>query len=65
MESKCNGCGKTANDIRSYDDYTTAEGYTTNEEFVLHEEGTYNAVNGHFWCDPCYIGAGMPLGVAP
>ncbi len=34
-------------------------------EYVRHGEGTYNASTGRFWCDPCYIAIGMPMGVCP
>lgn len=37
----------------------------TRADYVRHEEGTYNARNGHFLCDDCYIKKGQPLGVCP
>jgi hypothetical protein len=30
------------------------------EDYIREEEGTYNATNGHFLCDTCYLNAGMP-----
>lgn len=33
--------------------------------YVMAEEGTFNDRTGHYWCDGCYITAGMPLGLAP
>lgn len=62
---RCAGCGLHPVKIRAYDTFAEAEGCESNAEFVRKNEGTYNKANGHFWCDACYIAAGMPLGVAP
>lgn len=64
LNIRCNGCKRHPRDISAYDYFAELEGIS-NEEYVLQEEGTYNDYNGHFWCDPCYIKAGQPLGVAP
>jgi hypothetical protein len=61
---KCVGCGKTPEQIDDYTPYAEDEGLT-NTEYVSREEGTLNTENGHFYCDSCYVSAGMPLGVAP
>jgi hypothetical protein len=65
-ESKmvCIGCKQHPDEIREYTGKGKELGVTP-EEFVKLEEGTYNPVNGHFWCTACYINAGMPNGVAP
>lgn len=34
-------------------------------DWVRQNEGTYNAKNGHFLCDECYIAAGQPSLPAP
>ena len=63
-ELRCNGCKRHPDKISRIDWFAEAEGYSDNAEFVKHAEGTYNPGNGHFWCDECYIKAGVPLGQA-
>lgn len=67
----CINCGKEPSELSEYVDAVQGE----NEDSILHfvdandyvrrEEGTYNRENGHFFCTPCYIKVGMPLGKAP
>lgn len=59
---RCNGCGRTPDQISEYILAGQDEDMTP-EEFVRQEEGTFNPDNGHFWCTSCYIQADMPLGV--
>lgn len=55
----CTGCGKHPEQLEEY--IEAAEDYKMDvDEYVKKEEGTYNKVNGHFLCTPCYIDAGMP-----
>lgn len=65
MKYICVGCGKEPKEIPEYVELAKDEGHETADEAVRHEEGTFNRENGHFWCTPDYIKAGMPLGVAP
>lgn len=60
----CIGCNKRPDEIDEYLDEEVLDGMTPNN-YVRKEEGTYNAVNGHFYCTRCYIKARMPLGIAP
>lgn len=64
-EPRCNGCGKIPNELPEYQMIAEAEDYDSPTVACIREEGTYNRSNGHFWCNRCYIAAGMPLGVAP
>lgn len=60
----CVGCGKTPEELsEDYIEYLEDDESAT--DYVLHKEGSLNRINMHFWCDKCYIKAGMPLGVAP
>ena len=67
----CKGCGKHPHDLSDYK-YEMAsnqeefDALTDHEvdEYARHGEGTYNRETGYFWCNGCYIKAGMPLGVA-
>ena len=62
MDERCQGCKKRPDEISEYiDNY---ENMDDPFEYVRQHEGTYNPMNGHFWCTGCYIKAGMPLGVA-
>lgn len=70
----CIGCDVLAADMGNLDlywpdcdeDYDLPEDVARQERVTyVREDGTYNRDNGHFWCDRCYIRAGMPLGVAP
>ena len=60
---KCVGCHKEPKKLSEYVSMGKSEGMTP-EQFVKSEEGTYNSRNGHFYCSPCYLKAGMPLGQA-
>ena len=60
----CIGCKKTPEELDEYAYWNTQSGLEANE-YVEKEEGTFNPVNGHFYCTECYDKAGMPLGVAP
>ena len=57
---RCTGCQKSPREIPEYVEMARLEGYSTPEEFVRDQEGTFNAVNGHFLCTDCYIAVGMP-----
>lgn len=59
---KCAGCGLDPNDDPYLMAFAKDEGYKDAREYVFIEEGTYNATNGHFLCDECYIKAGQPSG---
>lgn len=58
-EPVCIGCGLTPDELDCYTELADDAGLTPTE-YVMQEEGTYNKENGHFTCDPCYIGMGMP-----
>ena len=60
---RCVGCDKHPQSIEEYRDMAERE-ETTPAKFVIHNEGTLNKANGHFWCTACYIAQGQPLGVA-
>lgn len=64
LTAECVGCHRAPDKISEYDPEYTGEEMTP-LEYVIHNEGTYNRDNGHFWCTSCYIRAGMPLGIAP
>lgn len=59
----CKLCGKTPSELEEYVSAAKAENMTP-EEYVQQEEGTYNEQTGEFYCTPCYVNAGMPLGTA-
>lgn len=63
--ARCVGCGRSPLDIEVYVELAEEQGEEITDGFMIAEEGTYNPSNGHFYCDACYIAAGMPLGVAP
>lgn len=63
--SKCVGCGRTAGRLDEYHELAEFSGYVTAEDAVRNAEGTFNPANGRFYCSPCYVDAGQPLGVAP
>jgi hypothetical protein len=68
-------CGRLASDMAHLDSFwaeSSEEVLALNEDERMAErvayarrDGTYNRDNGHFWCDTCYIRAGMPLGRCP
>jgi len=60
-EPLCVGCNKKAGELEEYIEIAKEEGMTP-EDYVREEEGTYNRLNGHFLCTPCYCKAGMPSG---
>jgi len=64
LEERCNGCKLEAHQLPEYAAIALDEDYGSSLEAMRREEGTYNRENGHFWCNSCYIKAGMPLGVA-
>lgn len=53
-------CKRYARDMVELDAYIEPELHKDREDYIRLEEGTYNKINGHFLCDNCYIGAGMP-----
>lgn len=61
IEPRCIGCNKTPDELACYALEAEELGITATE-YVQQEEGTYNAENGHFTCDNCYILMGMPTG---
>jgi hypothetical protein len=60
---KCKLCGKEPHELREYATEAKAMKITP-EEYVRREEGTYNPKTDLFYCTPCYVKAGMPLGTA-
>lgn len=63
MKIKCKCCGKTPNELSEYTSIAKEENMTP-DEYVAQEEGTYNRSTGLFYCTPCYVKVGMPLGTA-
>jgi len=63
FEIKCKGCGKKPSELSEYSSLAKEYGLTP-ESYVSMEEGTYNIQTGLFYCTPCYVMAGMPLGRA-
>jgi aspartate carbamoyltransferase regulatory subunit len=63
FEIKCKRCGKHPNELSEYIECAEEEGITP-DEYVVREEGTYNEKTGLFYCTPCYVKVGMPLGKA-
>lgn len=61
----CAGCGLPPATCRGASSYRDClEHGQTEEDYVRAEEGTFNPETGAFWCDVCYVLAGMPLGKA-
>lgn len=70
----CLGCLRCASEMSELDQFILGEGESDTmrpctgeerEEYIREEEGTYNASNGHFLCDICYMDAGMPTSELP
>ena len=61
---KCKGCGKKPEEIPEYVELAKDYDYPSAMIAVIEEEGTYNPRTKAFYCTPCYIKAGMPLGKA-
>lgn len=53
------GCGKRPDELMEYRVEAKVWGITP-DQYVEREEGTFNAVNGHFLCTVCYMRAGQP-----
>lgn len=60
---KCKVCGKEPHELSEYITAAISEGMTP-AEYVREEEGTYNPETELFYCSPCYVKVGMPLGKA-
>ncbi len=60
---RCKNCGKHPCDLEEYKS-AALEAEMTPEAYVRKEEGTYNPETDLFYCTPCYVLVGMPLGVA-
>ncbi|NLL64123.1 MAG: hypothetical protein GX241_07870 [Ruminococcaceae bacterium] len=60
---KCKNCGKRPHELPEYIVIAKNEGITP-DEYVAREEGTYNRETQLFYCTPCYVQVGMPLGTA-
>ena len=58
----CGVCQKMPNEIRDVVLNAAADGVTP--ELYAKQDGTYNSATGKFYCTPCYIAIGMPLGKA-
>lgn len=56
---RCIKCYKRPEDIPEYAEDAAAREMSP-DDYVKDEEGTYNAANGQFLCNDCYIKAGMP-----
>lgn len=63
MELRCLKCGKKPEELQEYVDAAHEEECSV-EEYVIRSEGTFNHNTGYFWCTPCYVEIGMPLGKA-
>lgn len=61
--SLCVRCGRAPDEIPEYREAAAFE--EMSPAAYARSDGTYNPENGHFYCDKCYIEAGLPLGVAP
>lgn len=61
-QMECIGCHKHPSEIEEYVLCAKQEPnyFTDAADYVRKEEGTFNAENGHFACDICYIKMGMP-----
>lgn len=59
----CLECGLSPEELSEYAS-PAAEEQMTPAEYVRTQEGTFNSTTDKFWCTPCYIKIGMPLGVA-
>ena len=59
----CVRCHKRPEELPEYVDAARDE-ETDPVSYTQLNEGTYNPVNGYFYCTECYVNAGMPLGVA-
>jgi hypothetical protein len=61
-EMICIGCGKHPSELAEYVEAAEEEPeyYDNAAHYVQQEEGTFNPINGHFLCTPCYVSAGMP-----
>lgn len=56
----CIGCKKKAEEIKSVRFFANEYGMTP-DEFIREHEGTYNRFKENkFYCETCYIKAGMP-----
>ena len=62
-EIKCICCGKSPNVIDEYI-FASQEENENPIDWVVKNEGTFNPINGHFYCTECYVVEGMPSGVA-
>lgn len=60
---RCELCGRKPDEISEYVEAASEEKITP-DQYILENEGTYNPINGHFYCTNCYIEIGMPLGMA-
>ena len=60
----CRRCGKEPHELQEYIDQVKHDDFDTPEQVVVEIEGTYNEETGAFWCTPCYVAVGMPLGKA-
>ena len=60
---KCKACGKAPNELSEYVSAAKVANITP-EEYIRKEEGTYNRKTDLFFCTPCYVKVGMPLGQA-
>lgn len=56
----CVGCALRPEELDCYTSIWDPADYDSVTEYVINEEGTYNASNGHFLCDACYIINGQP-----
>lgn len=59
----CIDCGKKPEEIKYIVNNAKADKVTP-DEWIKENEGTFNRENNKFYCDPCYIAAGTPLGKA-
>jgi hypothetical protein len=60
VRPRCMGCLRFPDELDCYTG--VLEDGESADDYVRSEEGTFNAENGHFLCDACYINAGMPVG---
>ena len=59
MQPVCVRCGMHPGQLQEY--ISAAGEYSmTPDAYVMENEGTFNPINGHFLCTPCYVAEGCP-----
>lgn len=61
----CVGCAKRPAELEEYTEMLGPDDWNGDaDSYVIHNEGTYNRLNGHFLCTICYIKNGQPTSSA-